>query len=205
MGGMTDLFRFLQAVVLVYLVLVALRIIITWFRGADHHAPTEVLARVTDPYLRWFRRLRFLRVGVLDFSPAAAILVLIVAGNLLQRLAAAQRVTVGIVLAQVLLVTWSAASVLVVVFMIMAVARAFIAVMRWEQGGGLLNMLDHTLQPMVTFVSRRISLGERLMERGQTVQKVAYLGLIALLLLLVLIVGNIVVRWLVAQFLLSPF
>ena len=100
---MTDLFRFLQAVVLVYLVLVALRIIITWFRGADHHAPTEILARVTDPYLRWFQRLRFLRVGVLDFSPAAAILVLIVAGNVLQRLAAAQRVTAGIVLAQVLL------------------------------------------------------------------------------------------------------
>ena len=205
MGGMTDLFRFLQAVVLVYLVLVALRIIITWFRGADHNAPTEVLARVTDPYLRWFQRLRFLRVGVLDFSPAAAILVLIVAGNVLQRLAAAQRVTVGIVLAQLLLVTWSAASVLVVVFMIMAVARAFIAAMRWEQGGGLLNMLDHTLQPMVTFVSRRVSLGERLKERGQTVQKVAYLGLIAVLLLVILIVGNIVVRWLVAQFLSSPF
>ena len=202
---MTDLFRFLQAAVLVYLVLVALRIIITWFRGADHHAPTEILARVTDPYLRWFQRLRFLRVGVLDFSPAAAILVLIVAGNVLQRLAAEERVTVGIVLAQVLLVTWSAASVLVVVFMVMAVARAFIAALRWEQGGGLLNMLDHTLQPMVTFVSRRISLGKRLMERGQTVQKVAYLGLIALLLLLVLVVGNIVVRWLVTQFLNSPF
>lgn len=205
MAGMTDLFGVLQAVVVVYLVLVVLRIIITWFRGAEHHAPTEILARVTDPYLRWFQRLRFLRVGVLDFSPAAAILVLIVAGNVLQRLAAAQRVTAGIILAQVLLVTWSAASVLVVVFMIMAVARAFIAAMRWEQGGGLLTVLDQTLQPMVTFVSRRISLGERLMERGQTVQKVAYLGLIAVLLLLVLIVGNIVVRWLVAQFLNSPF
>jgi YggT family protein len=205
MGGMTDLFRFLQAVVLVYLVLVALRIIMTWFRGADHNAPAEILARVTDPYLRWFQRLQFLRIGVLDFSPAAAILVLIVAGNVLQRLAAAQRVTVGIVLAQLLLVTWSAASVLVVVFMIMAVARAFLAAMRWEQGGGLLNMLDHTLQPMVTFVSRRVSLGERLRERGQAVQKVVYLGLIAVMLLVVLIGGNVVVRWLVAQFLSSPF
>ena len=202
---MTDLFRFLQAVVLIYLVLIALRIIITWFQGADHHAPTEILARITDPYLRWFRRLRFLQIGVLDFSPAAAILVLIVSGNVLQRLAAAQRVTAGIVVAQVLLVAWSAASALVVVFMIMAVARAFLAAMRWEQGGGLLSMLDRTLQPIVTFVSRRISLGDRFVERGQKVQKVGYLTLIALLLLLVLIVGNIVVRWLVTQFLSSPF
>ena len=205
MGGMTDLFRFLQALVLVYLVLVALRIIVTWFGGAERGAPTELLARVTDPYLHWFRRLRFLRIGVLDFSPAAAILTLIVAGNLLQRLAASQRVTVGIVLAQVLLVVWSAASVLVVVFMVMSVARAFIAAMRWEQGGGLLNMLDHTLQPMVTFVSRRVSLGRWVMERSQTVQKVAYLSLIAVLLLLLLIVGGVVVRWVAVQFQSSPF
>lgn len=202
---MTDLFRFLQALVLVYLVLVALRIIVTWFGGAERGAPIELLARVTDPYLHWFRRLRFLRIGVLDFSPAAAILTLIVAGNLLQRLAASQRVTVGIVLAQVLLVIWSAASVLVVVFMIMSVARAFIAAMRWEQGGGLLNMLDHTLQPMVTFVSRRVSLGRWVMERSQTVQKVAYLSLIAVLLLLLLIVGGVVVRWVAVQFQSSPF
>ncbi len=205
MGGVTDLFRLLQAVALVYLVLVALRIIVTWFRGAEHSAPTELLARVTDPYLRWFRRLRFLQIGVLDFSPAAAVLTLIVAGNLLQRLAASQRVTVGIILAQVLLVTWSAASVLVVVFMVMSVARAFIAAMRWEHGGGLLNMLDHTLQPMVTFVSRRVSLGRWVMERSQTVQKVAYLSLIAALLLLVLVAGGVVVRWAVAQFMSSPF
>ena len=202
---MTDLFRFLQAVVLVYLVLVALRIIITWFRGTDHGTPGEILGKVTDPYLRWFQRLGFLRFGVLDFSPAAAILLLIVAGNLLQRLAAAQRVTVGIVFAQLLSVTWSAASVLVILFMIMAVARAFIAAMRWEEGGGLLHMLDQTLQPIVTLVSRRVSLGERLMERGETVQKVAYLSLIAVLLLLLLIIGNVVVRWLVAAFLASPF
>ena len=47
--------------------------------------------------------------------------------------------------------------------------------------------------------------GAALLERGQKVQKVGYLTLIALLLLLVLIVGNIVVRWLVTQFLSSPF
>ncbi len=205
MGGMTELFGFLQAVALVYLMLVALRIIISWFRGADHSAPTELLARVTDPYLRWFRRLRFLQIGVLDFSPAAAVLTLIVIGNLLQRMAASQRVTIGIILAQVLAVTWSAASVMVVVFMVLSVARAFIAAMRWEHGGGLLNMLDQTLQPMVTFVSRRVSLGRWVMERSQTVQKVAYLSLIAALLLAVLIGGGVAVRWAVAQLQSSPF
>lgn len=205
MDGMTGLFGVLQAVALVYLLLVALRIIITWFRGAEHSPPTELLARVTDPYLRWFRRFRFLQVGVVDFSPAVAVLTLIVIGNLLQRVAASQRVSVGIILAQVLAVTWSAASVLVVVFMVLSVARAFIAAMRWEHGGGLLNMLDTALQPIVTFVSRRVSLGRWVMERSQTVQKVAYLSLIAALLLAVLVFGGAAVRWAVAQLQSSPF
>lgn len=204
MGGITGLFRFLQAAVMVYLMMVALRIIITWFRGTGHSAPGGLLVKATDPYLRWFQRLGFLRIGVLDFSPAAGILVLIVAGNLLQRLVAAERVSVGIVLAQVLVVTWSAASVIVTLFMIMTVARAFLAAMRWEEGGGLLRMLDHTLQPIVTFVSRRVSLGERLMERSETVQKVVYLSLIAAMLVLLLIVGNKVVRWIVPVLVSSP-
>jgi len=201
---MNSLFGFLRLLVLLYLMLVTLRIMITWFRGADRSPPGELLNRVTDPYLQWFQRLKFLRIGVIDFSPAVGVLVLIVIGNLLQSLVDAQRVTVGIVLANVLIVTWSAARVIVFLFMIIAVARAFIAVMRWEEGGGLLSMLDHLLQPIVTFVSRRISLGDQLWRRSETVQKVAYLGLIAIMLAIFLVFGNLIVRWLISVLMSSP-
>ena len=66
-----------------YMIVIFIRIILTWFSGMGTGKFQDLLGRVTDPYLNWFKRFPALRAGNLDFSPIVAWLLI----NLLTRLA----------------------------------------------------------------------------------------------------------------------
>ena len=75
--------RFVDTVFLVYLLLILIHIILSWFRQLPYHpwlsAFRSFLHDVVDPYLRIFRRfLPMLRLGGmgLDLSPIVGIIVL---------------------------------------------------------------------------------------------------------------------------------
>lgn len=78
--------RFVDTVFLVYLLLILIHIILSWFRQLPYHpwlsAFRGFLSDVVDPYLRIFRRfLPMLRLGGLglDLSPIIGIILLLVA------------------------------------------------------------------------------------------------------------------------------
>ena len=119
--------RLLSALIVVYLLLLSLRILLSWFRGSVHGKPWELLQRVTDPYLGMFASLRFLRRGPFDFTPLAALLTLVVLLQLSNTLQATGRITLGIVLAAVLGALWSGLSFLLLFFLILTVLRLLLA------------------------------------------------------------------------------
>ncbi|MDR2257638.1 MAG: YggT family protein, partial [Treponema sp.] len=51
-----------------YTLLIFIRIMLTWFGNVRFGRPAEILGRITDPYLDWWRRFP-LRAGFLDLSP----------------------------------------------------------------------------------------------------------------------------------------
>lgn len=65
----------LDMVIGILWVLLAIRIILSWFAANPYNELVQVLNRVTDPLLAPFRRLP-LQVGMIDFSPVLAFLVL---------------------------------------------------------------------------------------------------------------------------------
>lgn len=70
------LFQTISTFVSIYLVLLFIRILLTWFPNIDFfNPPFSVLAQLTDPYLNIFRRV-IPPLGGLDFSAILAILVL---------------------------------------------------------------------------------------------------------------------------------
>jgi YggT family protein len=70
------LFRTITTFVNIYLVLLFIRILLTWFPQVDfYNPPFSVLAQLTDPYLNIFRRV-IPPLGGLDFSAILAILAL---------------------------------------------------------------------------------------------------------------------------------
>lgn len=70
------LFQTLSTFVSIYLVLLFIRILLSWFPNIDfYNPPFSVLSQLTDPYLNIFRRF-IPPLGGLDFSAILAILVL---------------------------------------------------------------------------------------------------------------------------------
>ena len=107
---MSTLFRLVSGVISVYMMLIFVRVIMTWFAQTAEGKPMQLLRRATDPYLDLFRRIRFLRTDRIDFSPIAAIIVLVVVLNITNTLAAYGSITLGFVLALILSAAWSTIS-----------------------------------------------------------------------------------------------
>jgi YggT family protein len=85
----TDVARYVDTLVLVYLVLIFIRIIMSWIPRMPYNpvlsAVLKFVSDVTDPYLNLFRRvIPPLRMGpgALDLSPIIATFVLLIVGGL---------------------------------------------------------------------------------------------------------------------------
>ncbi len=93
MGVRNEIADFLEALILVYTLIIFASIIVSWIFSFGVRMPysrplnavLDFLRDVTNPFLRIFRRLG-LQFGPIDFSPIVAILVLQIGGNLLVRL-----------------------------------------------------------------------------------------------------------------------
>lgn len=127
---MSQILGILSFLVSVYMIVISIRIILTWFTGMGGGSLANTLAMITDPYLNWFKRFTFLRTGFLDFSPIAALGVLSVLKYILDAVANYERVSIGIILALLLNVCWNALSFilgfLIIVLILSFIARYFI-------------------------------------------------------------------------------
>jgi YggT family protein len=92
------------------MILIFIRIMLTWFSGVPSGRPVELLRSITDPYLDWFRRFRGLRVASMDLSPILALGILSVVNNIFVTLGRYGAITLGFILALVLSALWSAVS-----------------------------------------------------------------------------------------------
>ena len=87
--GRADIADYVDTLVLVYLVLIFIRIILSWFRSIPYHPVLSAFLTfvhdVTDPYLNLVRRfIPMARVGpaALDLSPIVATFVLLIVGGI---------------------------------------------------------------------------------------------------------------------------
>ena len=107
---MQQIFRILSILVNIYSVIIFIRLVLTWFSWTGNSGIQGILAGITDPYLNWFRRFSFLKLGFLDLSPVAALCVLTLVNRILGILAFYNRITFGIILSLALQVVWGAVS-----------------------------------------------------------------------------------------------
>ncbi len=83
---MLILLTIINGVLIAYLFILSLRIVLGWFAPQALGRAWDLLAGATDPYLALFGRVRFLRGSLFDFSPIAAVLALVVALDLVNKL-----------------------------------------------------------------------------------------------------------------------
>lgn len=195
---MTQIARILSTIVSVYMLLIFARVILTWFSGVSFGRPYRMLASVTDPYLNYFRRFSFLRVGAVDFSPIAGLLVLVVFLNIFNTLAIYGKISVGIILAIVLKALWSAVSFLLTLFIVLIVVRFVASLIRANTVHPFIRTIDYLVTPLLNWIHKTF-----FRQRFLTLQN--GLAIAGASLLLLSILGNIIVTKLVILFQSLPF
>ena len=176
-----------SSVLQVYMLLLIIRIVLTWVSMDHGHPVIGLLGSVTDPYLNWFRRFRFLILGNIDFTPLAALLVLNFLSSLARMIGVYGQVTLGIVLTILVRLIWDTFSIFFVLIGILAIVRFLAIQFRWG-GAGIWAYLDAVLQPPA-------------MGLGRVVRPKSFLPYTTTLLLLTAV--NLAV-WALGEFLLIP-
>lgn len=146
---MQQVFRFASAVISIYMVVIFIRILLTWFRGANLGRAEEILSAVTDPYLNWFRRHLSVQFGAFDFSPVVAILALGLVNNIATQLAFAGTITLGYVAAMLVSAVWSVLSFFITFFLILSVVRLVGLLGGFDGGGRIWSVLEQIINPVL--------------------------------------------------------
>jgi len=151
---MIQIFRVLGFLVEIYMLVIFIRIVLTWFGRMGQGRLQEVLAAATDPYLDWFRRFTFLKVGFLDLSPIAALGVLSAVSRIISTIVFYGRITIGIILAILLQTIWGAVSFFLGFFIIVLVLRLFAHFAKQNIYGPFWRIVDTIAQPILYRTSR---------------------------------------------------
>ena len=189
--------RVVSAFISIYMLVLLVRIMMTWFQAPSYGRATIYLRRFTDPYLDFFRRFRFMQIGYVDFSPVLALVSLSILADIANSLAFAGRITLGFVLARLVGSLWSAASFFFTLFLIIALIRLVGMMVNVNSAGRFWITLDRILQPLAHGLTQPFV-------RGTSSYRHALL-LFAAIVVLGLLAGNLLVSRLVVLLVGLPF
>lgn len=154
---MLTILKIISSLISGYMLLIFIRVLLTWFSRGTLGKAEEFLERVTDPYLNYFRRFSFLRIGMIDMSPVAGIIVLVVVLNMLNTILAYGKITVGITLSIILAALWSAVSFLLTLYIVLIAIRLFMELFQPNTYSPFKTTLDALVNPVTAYVKNTIA------------------------------------------------
>ena len=192
---MSQVLNFLSFLVSIYMVIIFIRIILTWFTGIENGRFQEILAMITDPYLNWFRRFTFLRTGFLDFSPIVALGVLSLVNRIFSTLAFYRSISLGIVLAIALQIVWGIISFFLGFLIIVLVLRLIAYLARQNLYNPFWRIISSISEPVLYRINRLLFKKRIVNFRIQVILSIVCLGLLYLIVrILVSLVSSMLVR-----------
>ena len=91
----------------VYLFLCFIKILLSWVPSAAYSSFGRMLSSICDPYLNWFRRFRFTRIGMVDFSPVLSLGILSIAAQLITSLLTTGTISLWGLCVSIIELVWS--------------------------------------------------------------------------------------------------
>lgn len=117
------IFSILSAVVTIYTIFCFIDIILSWFPGAKFTGFGKFIASVTEPYLSFFRKIRFLQIGYVDFSPILALGVLSIISSVLGGITSHSVISFGAILGTIIRMIWGCCTSLLGFFFLILIIR----------------------------------------------------------------------------------
>ena len=181
--------RVITGVLSGYMLLLFIRIIITWFSGSDFGKPYEILTSITDPYLNYFRQFTFLKFGMMDFSSIAGILLLVILLNILNTISSYGSITFGLILAIILGAVWSAVNFLITFFIMLIFIRLITGIINATRQSPLMTTIETIISPVTNLVYHKIF-------KNSNITYTTCLAVSGAILLVLLMGGNVVTSYL---------
>ena len=168
---MREFARLLATLLSIYSFLVVIRIILSWFtslqRNQSQGGISSFVQRLVDPYLNFFKRIKFLQRGPLDFTPLVALLVINLAERIAQTYAYTGTISVCNILAMIVQsLWWSVASLVVAIFGIGVIIRLYLSYKPRPNAINIIASLDNWLRRPVDFIHSKILRGREISERN---------------------------------------
>jgi YggT family protein len=145
---MRSILNLFSAAVTIYTLLCLVRVMLTWFPRMSSGSFVRFLSNLCDPYLNLFRRFTFLRINYVDFSPVAAIMVLIGVSSLVSGIAAGVRITIGLILSLLVSMCASIVSSVLGFLILLVIIRLIIQLFAPHSTFQLWYSLDQILHPL---------------------------------------------------------
>jgi YggT family protein len=151
---MRFIFGILASITGIYSLIIFIRIILSWFGNMVGGKAVDVLNRITDPYLDWWRQKLPLKIGNFDFSVIPAIVFLSFIQNIFRVLSTADRITIGFLLSQILFSIWNIISVIIGFFIIIIIIRLIGYLINSNIYSPFWSVIDSLTQPILYSINR---------------------------------------------------
>lgn len=145
---------FLAAALSLYTLLCFIYILMSWFPGAKFTKFGHFMSSVCEPYMGLFRKMSFLRIGNIDFSPIVSLGILSLASAILGGIQHTGRIFLGGILGTILSSLWGIASSIMGIFTLLIFIRwIFLTINKgrtsydsgWNQVDMLLNKFTYKI------------------------------------------------------------
>ncbi len=120
---LSNVMRFISAILSTYMVLIIIRIFLTWFRGNVESRPVQILTSIVDPYLNIFRRITWLRAGAIDFSPVVGIMALGILTQVTSTIALKGSISLIELVLYIISAIWGLVSYVLIILAILMIVR----------------------------------------------------------------------------------
>ena len=154
----------LAAMLSVYTLLCFVYILMSWFPGAKFTRFGHIMTAICEPYMGLFRKLGFLRIGNIDFSPIVSLGILSLASAILGGIQHTGRIFVGGILGTIISSIWGIASSIGFIFTLLTFVRWIVLLINkgrtsydsgWNQVDMMLNKISYKIAG--TFTKKALS------------------------------------------------
>lgn len=198
---MSVILSILSAVLTVYTILCFLNIIMSWLPGIKFTAFGKFISSITDPYLNFFSKWRFLTIGHIDFSPIISIGLLSLASSILSGIQSTGRIYFGGILATVIYMLWNIISSILSIFLLFVIIRWIMLLV--SKGSSSYNSTWNQIDAFLQKVSYKVAGTFSKNTFSMTYKKSLLITWITFL--VILLFGNVLTRILVGLCYQLPF
>lgn len=132
-----------------YLFLCFIKILLSWVPSAAYSSFGRVLSSICDPYLNWFRRFRFTRIGMVDFSPIISLGILSITAQLITSILATGTISLWAVVVSIIQLIWSFVSFILNLLIIFLIIRLGYDLFGSSNSSPFWYNLDRFLSPVI--------------------------------------------------------